>query len=101
MTTPRGGSWQTKVAEVAPDLNKNMTALREMVLVDSALSLKTKTLMMMLCDALLGHADGVANIAKRARGLGASEAEIAETLAVAFMMGGLPGFVTGRNAFRD
>jgi len=57
--------------------------------------------MMMLCDALLAHPDGVANIAKRARDLGASDAEIVETLAVAFLMGGLPGLNTGANAFRD
>jgi len=57
--------------------------------------------MMMLCDALLAHPDGVANIAKRARDLRASGAEIAETLGVAFMMGGMPGLVTGANAFRD
>lgn len=101
MTTSRGDSWQTKLEEVFPELLKNVAGLRETVLVEGALSIKTKTLMMMLCDALLGHPDGVANIAKRARGLGASEAEIAETLGVAFMMGGLPGFVTGRNAFRD
>jgi len=55
----------------------------------------------MLCDALLAHPDGVANIAKRARDLGASEAEIAETLGVAFMMGGMPSLVTGSNAFRN
>jgi alkylhydroperoxidase/carboxymuconolactone decarboxylase family protein YurZ len=55
----------------------------------------------MLCDALLAHPDGVASIAKRARSLGASEAEITETLAVAFLMGGMPGLVTGANAFRD
>ena len=101
MTTPRASSWQAKVAEIAPELIKNMTGLREMVLAEGALSLKTKTLMMMLCDALLAHPDGVANIAKRARDLGASEAEIAETLGVAFMMGGMPGLVTGANAFRD
>ncbi len=101
MTTPRPGSWQAKLGEIAPELIKNVTGLRETVLVEGALSVKTKTLMMMLCDALLGHPDGVANIAKRARDLGASEAEIAETLAVAFMMGGLPGLVTGANAFRD
>ena len=71
------------------------------MLKEGALSLKTKTLMMLLCDALLAHPDGVANIAKRARDLGASNAEIAETLAVAFMMGGLPGLVTGANSFRD
>ncbi|MFC1984032.1 carboxymuconolactone decarboxylase family protein [Chloroflexota bacterium] len=101
MTTPRAGSWQAKVREIAPELIKNMTGLRETVLAEGALSLKTKTLMMMLCDALLAHPDGVANIAKRARDLGASEAEIAETLGVAFMMGGMPGLVTGANAFRD
>jgi len=78
-----------------------VTELRETTLSDGALSVKTKTLMMMLCDALLAHPDGVANIAKRARDLGASDAEIVETLAVAFLMGGLPGLNTGANAFRD
>lgn len=83
-----------------PDMLKQMTALQETITKDGALSLKTKTLMMMLCDALLGHGDGVANIANRARSLGASEGEIAETVAMAFLMGGLPGLVTGGNAFR-
>ncbi len=101
MTTPRAGSWQAKLEESAPELMKNVNGLRETVLTEGALSVKTKTLMMMLCDALLGHSDGVANIAKRARDLEASEAEIAETVAVAFMMGGMPGLVTGANAFRD
>ena len=101
MTTPRAGSWQAKLGEFAPELLKTVTGLRETVLVEGALSLKTKTLMMMLCDALLAHPNGVANIAKQARDLGASEEEIVETLAIAFMMGGMPGLVTGTNAFRD
>ena len=101
MTTPRPGSWQTKLEGSAPELLKSVNGLRETVLVEGALSVKTKTLMMMLCDALLGHGDGVANIARRARELGASEEEIAETIEVAFMMGGMPGLVTGANAFSD
>ena len=101
MTMPKAGSWQTILAEYAPNLSKQVNGFQETVLVEGALSIKTKTLMMMLCDALLAHPDGVANIAKRARDLGASNAEIAETLAVAFIMGGLPGIVTGANAFRD
>jgi alkylhydroperoxidase/carboxymuconolactone decarboxylase family protein YurZ len=56
---------------------------------------------MMLCDALLAHPEGVAHFAQQARVLGANEKEIAETLAVAFLMGGLPGLVTGTNAFKD
>lgn len=101
MTTPRAVTWQTILGKYAPEVLKQVTGLRETVLADGALSVKTKTLMMMLCDALLGHADGVANIAGRARTLGASNGEIAETLAVAFLMGGMPGLVTGANAFRD
>jgi alkylhydroperoxidase/carboxymuconolactone decarboxylase family protein YurZ len=101
MTTSRPGNWQTMLEKGAPELLQQVAGLQKAVAGDGALSAKTKTLMMMLCDALLGHSEGVANIAKRARSLGASEAEIAETLAVAFLMGGLPGIVTGANAFRE
>jgi len=101
MTTPKASNWHTLLEEFAPELLDNVTGLQEKILVEGALSVKTKTLMMMLCDALLGHSDGVANLAKRARGLGASDTEIAESLAIAFLMGGLPGLVTGANAFRD
>ena len=101
MTTSGAANWQTTMGKHTPELLKQVTGLREAVMTDGALSIKTKTLMTMLCDALLAHPDGVANIAKRARSLGASDAEIAETLGVAFLMGGLPGLVTGANAFRD
>ncbi len=101
MATSGATNWQTIIGKHSPELLKQMTGLREAVMTDGALSIKTKTLMTMLCDALLAHPDGVANIAKRARSLGASDGEIAETLGVAFLMGGLPGLVTGANAFRD
>ena len=101
MTTSREPTWRTMLGESAPELLKQMTGLQETVLTDGTLPAKTKTLMMMLCDALLAHPEGVTNIAKRARALGASENEIAETVAVAFLMGGMPGLVTGANAFRD
>ena len=101
MTTSGAANWQTIMGKHSPEVLKQVTGLREAVMTDGALSIKTKTLMTMLCDALLAHPDGVANIAKRARSLGASDAEIAETLGVAFLMGGLPGLVTGANAFRD
>ena len=93
-------NWRDLLAQGSPELNKQVTAVREAILVDGALCLKTKTLMTMLCDALLTHEEGVANIARNARAMGASEAEIAETVAVAFLMGGLPALVTGANAFR-
>ena len=99
--TSNAPSWRDSLGKHAPDMLKQITSLQETVSKDGALSLKTKTLMMMLCDSLLAHPDGVANIARRARTLGASEQEIAETVAVAFLMGGLPGLVTGANAFRE
>ena len=100
MSQPQVAAWQTMLEQNAPDLMKNVSGVRESVLQDGALSLKVKTLMTMLCDALLGHADGVSNIANRARAAGASEDEIAETVAVAFLFGGMPALVTGANAFR-
>lgn len=96
----QAASWQTLLEENAPDLMKAVGGTRDTVLVDGALSLKVKTLMTMLCDALLAHPDGVANIANRARAAGATEEEIAETIGVAFLFGGMPALVTGSNAFR-
>jgi alkylhydroperoxidase/carboxymuconolactone decarboxylase family protein YurZ len=101
MTTSKPVNFQTLLAKGAPDLSKQVGDLQQAIMTEGALSVKTKTLMMMLCDSLLGHSEGVTNLAKRARALGASEAEIKETLAVAFLMGGLPAIVIGANAFRD
>ena len=100
MTQPQAATWQTMLEQSAPDLLKDVSNFRESVLADGALSLKVKTLMTMLCDALLGHHDGVTAIANRARAAGASEEEIAETVGVAFLFGGMPALVTGANAFR-
>ena len=98
MTQP--AAWQTALAENAPQLLELVNSSRDSVLADGALSAKVKTLMTMLCDAILAHPDGVANLANRARAAGATEDEIAETVAVAFLFGGMPAVVTGANAFR-
>jgi alkylhydroperoxidase/carboxymuconolactone decarboxylase family protein YurZ len=42
----------------------------------------------------------VASIAGRARGAGASEAEIQEAVEIAYLFGGTPALVTAMNAFR-
>ena len=82
-----------------PDLAKLFIANRNFIMAGGALSAKTKTLMAMLCDAMRGRETGAAEMADRARGLGASEDEIAETLRVAYLMGGLAALVTGANAY--
>ena len=92
--------WQIALEKHAPTLLKDVTTVRENVGADGALSGKVKILMTMLCDAILAHPDGVANIANRARAAGATEEEIAETVGVAFLFGGMPALVTGANAFK-
>ena len=101
MTQPQTAPWQAALEKSTPVLFKDVTGMRESIMKDGALSLKVKTLMTMICDALLAHPEGVSSIANRARGLGASEAEIAEAVGVAFYMGGMPALVTGANAFMD
>ena len=100
MTPPIPGSWQAILEKEAPQLYGDVSAVRDHVLADGALSAKVKILMTMLCDALLAHPEGVTTIANRARSAGATEEEIAETVGVAFVMGGTPALVTGTNAFQ-
>lgn len=92
--------WAAALQGSDPQMAEYLASGREMIITDGALSAKVKTLMTMLCDALLAHTDGVAAIADRARGLGATEEEISETVRVAFLMGGLPALVTGANAYK-
>ena len=66
---------------------------------DGALSAKVKTLMSLLADAILAHPDGVKALAEKARAQGASEAQIVETVRMAFLCGGLPALVTATHAF--
>ena len=84
-----------------PEFAERLMDLMGMVNAGGALDTKTKTLMSLLGDAILGHGDGVAAIAGRARQQGASDQEIAETVRMAFLSGGLPALVTGLRAFKQ
>ena len=72
MATSDAADWQTIVGKHAPELLKQVTGLREVVMTEGALSIKTKTLMTMLCDALLPHPYWVATITNTARPPGPS-----------------------------
>jgi alkylhydroperoxidase/carboxymuconolactone decarboxylase family protein YurZ len=65
-----------------------------------ALDQKTKTLITLALDAAGSHSEGVKSLAVRARALGATEKEIAETIRLAFLVAGIPGLVTGLAAFQ-
>ncbi|MDE2802219.1 MAG: carboxymuconolactone decarboxylase family protein [Chloroflexota bacterium] len=101
MTQQQPVGFQQLYDENAPDLAAMIGGARSAITEDGALPARIKTLMMMICDALLNHEQGVTNLANRARALGASEEEVAEALGVAYLMGGLPAAVAGANAYRN
>jgi alkylhydroperoxidase/carboxymuconolactone decarboxylase family protein YurZ len=92
--------WIQALQQRDPEFVSSYMAQRDRILRDGAIPAKYKLLMTMIVDALLSHPDGVANIAARARGAGASEAEIQEAVEVAYLFGGTPALVTAVNAFR-
>ena len=83
-----------------PELLEYMNSLQKFAGEDGALPARVKTLMSMFADAILGHPSGVKALAERARAQGASEQEIAETVRMAFLCGGMPGLVTGTYSFQ-
>jgi alkylhydroperoxidase/carboxymuconolactone decarboxylase family protein YurZ len=92
--------WIQALQQRDPEFVSGYMAQRERIMKDGAIPAKYKHLMTMIVDALQAHPDGVANIANRARGAGASEAEIQEAVEVAYLFGGTPALVTAMNAFR-
>ena len=92
--------WIQPLQSRDPEFVASYMAQRERILKDGAIPAKYKHLMTMIVDALLSHPDGVANLANRARGAGASDAEIQEAVEVAYLFGGTPALVTAVNAFR-
>src|SRR5262245_22046064 len=98
MAQPALPPWIQTLQQRDPQFTETYLAQRESVLRDGAIPAKYKLLMTMIVDALLSHPDGVTNIANRARGAGASEAEIQEAVEVAYLFGGTPALVTAVNA---
>jgi len=84
-----------------PELLKNMSSVREFAMKEGALPAKIKVLMCLLADSILAHPEGVKALAEEARAQGATEGEIAETVRMAFFLGGMPGLVVGTFAFRE
>ncbi|NLF30677.1 MAG: carboxymuconolactone decarboxylase family protein [Planctomycetes bacterium] len=94
--------WYVEALEKGdPDCLEQMQSLQAFACADGALPARIKTLMMLMGDAMLAHGEGVKALAARARAQGAGEDEIAETVRMAFVMGGLPALVTGTNAFQS
>jgi alkylhydroperoxidase/carboxymuconolactone decarboxylase family protein YurZ len=64
------------------------------------LDTKTKMLIMIALDAYHGASEGVEILSDRARKLGATDSQIAETLRVAYLTKGMGTLVASRFAYR-
>ncbi len=73
--------------------------LREYAMGPGALDAKTKTLIAMALDAVLGAEGGVQGLAAAARRQGATEAEITETLRIVYYIAGMGAMSAGSKAF--
>ncbi|MFH1566787.1 MAG: carboxymuconolactone decarboxylase family protein [Gemmatimonadota bacterium] len=87
------------VAQHDPDFLPFVESEREFVMKEGAIPGKYKALMTMVCDALLGHDKGCETIANRTREAGASEAEVAEAVRIAYHFGGVPALVSALGAY--
>jgi alkylhydroperoxidase/carboxymuconolactone decarboxylase family protein YurZ len=93
-------AFMTAIEKGDPELMKQLASVQGFVMKEGALSTKVKVLMSLFGDAMLGHDDGVEALAAQARALGATEAEINETVRMTFYFGGIPALVTATRAFR-
>jgi alkylhydroperoxidase/carboxymuconolactone decarboxylase family protein YurZ len=94
-------NYMGKLKDRDPDFFKVVKAVLDKTQEKGALDPKTKTLIILFNDAVKGHGDAVKSLAAVARKLGATDAEISETIRLAFMASGLSGLVAGMDAFGE
>jgi len=84
-----------------PDFMKTVDALDAAIYADGALPRKVKLLIAMAFDAAAGAPGGVRALAEQALKAGATKAEIAEALRVAFHLSGTGSLYTASFALKD
>ena len=84
-----------------PEFSELVNAVMDKAQSADALDRKTKTLIALALDAAGGHAQGVKNLAARARSLGATEGEIVEVMRLSFLISGIPGLIAGLSAYQS
>lgn len=90
-----------EIKELDPELHDVVSALAGLAMAPGALDGKTKTLITLALDALIGAKKGVEVLSKQARKLGASDQEIAEALRLAYFVAGNGVLALFEEAFDD
>jgi alkylhydroperoxidase/carboxymuconolactone decarboxylase family protein YurZ len=94
-------SWSELLAEHSEELAHLSQADGEFLEADSALSPWIKNLMAMQIDAVFNHPGGARYYGRRARELGASEAQVVEAIKLLRIFAGRPAMVTAAEGLRD
>jgi alkylhydroperoxidase/carboxymuconolactone decarboxylase family protein YurZ len=94
-------SWSEILAAHSSELAALSQADSAFLEADTALPPWVKYLMAMQLDAAFNHPRGVRHYGHRARELGASEAQVVETIKLLRIFGGRPAMVTGAEGLRD
>ena len=89
------------LARLDPQIVDHLKTGDQFVFADGALSGKIKLLMALAFDAAHGASDGVAALAQRAMRAGATPAEIAEAVRVAWHLGGVGSLYTASRGLKD
>lgn len=88
------------LADYSPDLLTDVDRIMGFLHTDSALPSKIKLLMAALIDALKNHQEGVKALIGMAKGKGATDDEIRDTMRIALCCDGIPGLVAITAPFR-
>jgi alkylhydroperoxidase/carboxymuconolactone decarboxylase family protein YurZ len=87
--------------KIDPSFMEHVKAADQLVYGDGALSRKTKLLMAMAFDAAHGAQGGVRSLAQQAMRAGATPAEIAEALRVAYHLAGVGSLYVASMALKE
>jgi alkylhydroperoxidase/carboxymuconolactone decarboxylase family protein YurZ len=89
------------LGKLDPSMLEHLKTSDRFVFADGALPVKTKLLMALAFDAAHGAAEGVAALARRALEAGATSAEIAEAVRVAWHLAGVGSIYTASRGLKD
>lgn len=88
-----------KVKDYDPEFYRQLAAVVQIAMTPGALDARTKFLIALALDAYKGAGQGVKVLAAQAREAGASDAQIAEALRIAYYVSGMDVVKTSLNAF--
>ena len=94
-------TWSELLAEHSDELAQLSRADGEFLEAETALPPWVKQLMAMQIDAIFNHSGGVRWYGRRARELGATEAQVVEAIKLVRIFAGRPAMVTAAEGLRD